>query len=134
MIVLRILYWLTKIGAPLTLVLFPAIVIYGTFNTWNPAIEVLKTYKSQTPILVGFAESGKHSWSDGKWRDYSYSKRIYIIVPSVLSKPKTISITQYADKSLQVTENEYGFLYLALWYLFCMLATWGLWFRSNKLS
>jgi hypothetical protein len=77
-------YWLIKIGAPLTLLLIPAVAIYGTISAWMPAASTLAKYQSETPIMVGFSESGKQTWIDGTWHDNSYSERQYILFPSVL--------------------------------------------------
>ena len=128
----KMFYWLIKICAPLTLILIPAVALYGTISAWMPAASTLAKYQSETPIMVGFNESRKQTWIDGTWHDSSYSERQYILFPSVLHQPKVLSIQQNADKTLIVTQSEYGFIYIVVWYLLCLIATWFLWFRSRK--
>jgi hypothetical protein len=131
-IIFKIFYWLIKIGAPLTLLLLPAVMLYGSFSTWEPAAAVLASYNSQTSIMIGFVKVSEHSWQAGKMYDPSYTERTYILFPSVIRHPKTISIRQYADNSVQANENKYGFVPLFIWYLLCLVATWFLWIRHPE--
>lgn len=128
----KMFYWLIKIGAPLTLLLFPVVAIYGMIVTWAPATATLAKYQSETPIMVGFSESGQQTWSNGTWHDNSFSERHYILFPSVLFHPKVISIRQNADNTIITRESAYGFIYMVVGYLFCLAATWFLWFKHRK--
>jgi hypothetical protein len=128
----KMFYWLIKIGAPLTVILIPAVALYGTMIGWMPASPTLAKFQPETPIMIGFSESHKQSWIDGTWYDNSYSQRQYILFPSVFRHPKIISIRQNAGKTLIVTESEYGFIYAVVWYLLCLIATWFFWFRPRK--
>lgn len=125
-------YWLIKFGAPLTLILIPAVAMYGMIKTWTPAADTLAKYQSETPIMVGFSEGDEQTWINGTWHDNSYSERQYILFPSVLHQPNIISIRQNADESISVSEIPYGFFYIIIWSLFCLIATWFLWFRRGK--
>jgi hypothetical protein len=42
-----------KFGAPVSLVLFPLVALYGHLRPWAFAEPVLSTYSSQTPVMRG---------------------------------------------------------------------------------
>lgn len=128
----KMFYWLIKIGAPLTVILLPLVAIYGTIISWAPASPILAKYESETPIMVGFSEGHQQAWIDGIVHDNSFSERQYILFPSVFAHPKIITIHQKADKTLTTSESALGFIYMVVWYIFCLGATWFLWFRKPK--
>lgn len=125
----KILYWLIKIGAPIVVILLPGVALYGSFSSWEPASSALEKYKPERPIMVGFAMAKRYSLRDGAMRNESYRKRTYVLLPSTIRTFKTISVRKNADRSIVVTENRFGFPFLLVTYLACMVATWFFWFR-----
>jgi hypothetical protein len=124
--------WLVKIGLPINLVAFPSIAIYGHFNSWPPAEEVLSRYVSQTPVMVSGGEESNTTWNGNTTQTLSYSERSYILIPSVFRDLKIVTIRQTNLDPYEVEESELGFLYFMLWYVLCIFGTWWFWFRRRK--
>jgi hypothetical protein len=122
---IRILYWLLKIGLPLNVVLLTVTPVIGHFNAWPPASSALAQYTDQTPVLLGVGYRKRFNSSGSVEKN----SRLYALFPSALKKPSIITVTQINDGTPSVEESEYGLLFLALWYLVCIVGTWWFWFR-----
>lgn len=130
----RFMLWLVKIGLPINLVAFPAAALYGHFFSWAPAEEALSRYANQTPVMVGGGAGSESSWNGNITQALRHSERSYVLFPSVFREPKIVTIRQNNNDPYQVTESEYGFLYLVVWYVVCIFGTWWFWFRKKAAS
>ena len=104
--------------------LFPGIMLvliptYGLLQPWPEAAAILHAESGQ-PLLVGVSGDAHFSTS-GSTRRIS---RTYVLIPSVFTHPKTVTISQINSGTLQVQVSSHGaFRYLA--WLF--IAAGGIW-------
>jgi hypothetical protein len=124
-LVARFLRILLKFGLPLSLLLVPAMAIYGALVPW-PAIQgTLSGYRGQTPIQVGGSYRAIHTTSTSN----VWVARSYILFPAVLSDPKLVSFSQENDNPVSLSESRSA-LFLGLsWLILCAIGTWWFWFR-----
>ena len=109
--------------APLSLVLLPAMAIYGQVNPWQPAIEALKHYDQNINILIG----ANYHFSG----DYESQNRTYLLFsPNSLSS-KTIFIETDNVGKYIVTESDGGLITVILVYVILILLTWWFWFKPK---
>ena len=127
----RFLFWLVKVAAPVNVVLFPAIALYGAFVSWGPAEEALRNYGAETAVMVGGGEEFRYSVSGGHEEKHQSTERVYLMFPSVFRDPKIVVIQEINHSAPQVTESREGFFVLVTWYLLCILGTWWFWFRRE---
>jgi hypothetical protein len=130
----RFLYWLLKVAAPVNVVLFPAIALYGAFVSWGPSEEALRNYGAETAVMVGAGAGSQYSISGGREEKYKSKERTYLLFPSVLRDPKLVTIQETNHNTLQVTESKGGFFFLVAWYLLCIVGMWWFWLRRKPIE
>ena len=128
---MKILSWVLKVACPFTLILFPAVMIYGTFSTGQTASSILSHYAPETPILVSFSIHGGNHVAGGKMHDDSFEERGYILFPSVFRQHQIMFIKQTSDGTIIITRDKYRLIYLVAWYLLCLIATGLLWLKPG---
>jgi len=124
---LRLLVFLFKITFPVSLAAFPLMAIYGYFNPSPEAIEMLKKYVDQQPVLVGY----RYRSSTSSGRTTKFTSRSYALFPSTLSDFNTIRITQEDNTNPIVEVNRNGFVFYVGWIVICIIGTWWFWLRSS---
>jgi hypothetical protein len=117
---------LFKFGMPAYLILLPAMAIYGWIVPWPPANNLLSKYVDQTPLLVG--ASYRDYYSLGQARKTTFS-RSYVLLPAVVSDPKTITLTQENVAPITISESRFGLFIMVIWLVLCLIGTWWFWFR-----
>ena len=120
----RLFRGILKFGAPITLVLFPLVMMYGEVRPWPEAAVALSQYQGQKAVMVGFNQrfqGGRHLQS-----------RSYVLLPSAIHDPKAVTLTKADDEPVLLHEARYGAIYFSLWVMFDIGVTWWFWFRSEK--
>jgi hypothetical protein len=128
---MKIFLWVLKVGCTSTLIIFPAVMIYGAFSTGQPASSILSNYAPETPILVSFSINGDHHVEGGKVHDDRFEERGYILFPSIFRQHQIMFIKQTADGTIIITRDKYRLFYLGAWYLLCLIVTGLLWLKPG---
>lgn len=125
---LKLLQLLLKYGFPGYIILVPIVATYGHLMPWQTADQVLNKFDDQTPLMVGFKFRETRTQSGST----SYISRSYILIPSVFSEPKTITISQTNSDTPVVVKSPYGFLLLLGWIMVCFFGSWWFWLRPKQ--
>ena len=118
---------LLKFGFPLYLMLLPATALYGWFAPWPPAQTALAHYSGQTPVLVGASYNSHYSGGNGPTVT---SSRSYVLLPTVVSDPKILTLTQRNGAAVTSSESRAGFFFMAVWLCICVIGTRWFWRRQ----
>jgi uncharacterized SAM-binding protein YcdF (DUF218 family) len=127
---LALLRLLLKILLPIALFACLAIPIFGYLVRWGPADEALSLYQNEKAIMVGGSYSSSTTVLDSGRTTSVYRERVYILVPSVLSEPKTVTVSQENDEPYQTVENQNGVVSLLLTYALVLIGVWWFWLRK----
>jgi hypothetical protein len=131
----RWLRWLSvfaKFGAPVLLVVYFMVPLYNTVRPWHVADARLSQFIGERPVMVGFEVRHHEDYVAHKITDM-YS-RSYILFPSVLRDPKTVTISQTNREEPTVSVSSYGFLIHAAWFAIAVALTYWFWFRRGRRS
>jgi hypothetical protein len=80
--------------------------------------------------MVGGSYSSSTTVLDSGRTTSVYRERVYILVPSVLSEPKTVTVSQENDEPYQTVENHNGVVSLLLTYALVLIGVWWFWLRK----
>jgi hypothetical protein len=129
----RWLRWLTvfaKFGAPVLLIAYFIVPFYGIVRPWDVANARLSQFVGERPVMVGFEVRHDEDYLAHQVTDI-YS-RSYILFPSVLRDPKTVTISQTNDDEPTVSFSSYGFLIDVAWFAIAVALTYWFWFRRGR--
>ena len=121
---------LLKILLPFALLACFVAPFFGYLVRWAPADEVLARYKTETAFMVGASYRSYTVVSDKETKTSMYRNRVYLIFPSILREPKTVTISQQNDEPYQISENRNGVLNLLALYSLILLGNWWFWLRK----
>ena len=119
-----------KILFPFALVACLVTPLFGYLVHWAPADEVLARYKNETAIMVGGSYRSRTSMSGKEVKTSIYRERVYILFPSTLRDPKTVTVSQKNDEPYKTSENRNGVLNLLVIYGLVLFGTWWFWLRK----
>ena len=106
----------------------PAAALYGFLFPWPAADQVFSRYPDQTPIVVAFTFGSKSTKTPSTdWVTSKHETRSYVLVPSIFTNPKIITISQVDNRAPVVSESgalvelivfaaALGFAVFGLWY------------------
>jgi hypothetical protein len=129
----RWLRWPTlfgRFGAPVLLILYFMVPLYNTLRPWDLANARLSRFVGEHPVMVGFEVRHHEDYVAHQVTDM-YS-RSYILFPSVLRDPKTVTISQTNGEEPTVSASSYGFLIHAAWFAIAVALTYWFWFRRRR--
>lgn len=127
------LRWITvfmKFGAPVLLIVYVIMPIYGALRPWGGANATLAQFVGERPMMVGFAVRHCENYVTHQVSDIS--SRSYILFPSVLRDPKTVTISQTNEEEPTVSLSSYGFLTHVAWFAIALALTYWFWFRRGR--
>jgi hypothetical protein len=127
---LQLLKWLFKIGMPVSVAVYLLVPLYGHLNPWPSAVGVLQSYVGQSAILVGLSYKASYTTSASTRR----VSRTYVLLPSVFTAPKTVTITQINSEPPTVSHSQYGFLFNLTWLVIVLIGTWWFWLRGGAVQ
>lgn len=119
-----------KILLPISLVACFAMPLYGYLVRWAPAEAALSRYKNETAVMVGGSYRYHSTTLDGEVRSSAYRDRIYILLPSMFSEPKTVLVSQQDDEAYKISENHNGVFRMLIMYGLIVFGIWWFWFRK----
>jgi hypothetical protein len=114
-----------KFGMPLSLLLVPALAIYGSLTPWPPIQSALDRYAGQTPLLVGASYQARYTDTGNTVS----ASRSYVMIPSVFSDPKLVTFSQHNQGQVVVAQSRSGLFFLIGWWVLCLLGIWWFWLR-----
>jgi hypothetical protein len=126
----RFLRSILKILLPFALLGCLVTPLFGYLVRWTPADEVLARYKNETAVMVGGIYRSRTSTSGKEVKTSVYRERVYVLFPSMLSEPKTVTVSQQNDEPYKTSENRNGVLNLLAIYGLILLGTWWFWLRK----
>jgi hypothetical protein len=94
----------------------PVVVAYGFLVPWPVGEQALSRYPGQTPIMVAEFYHSK-SWRDrgsDVWVTRKSETRSYVLIPSVFSNPRIVTVSQDNDDEPVVSESRTPFILIAL--------------------
>jgi hypothetical protein len=127
---LRFLRTLLKFLLPLALLACLLAPLFGYFVHWNPADEALSRYKTEMAVMVGGSYQSNTSISDKETRTSVYRERRYVLFPSMLSEPKTVTVSQQNDEPYKISEDRNGVVHLLAMYGLILFGNWWFWMRK----
>jgi hypothetical protein len=127
----RFLRSILKIVLPFALLGCLVMPLFGYLVRWTPADEVLARYKNETAVMVGGSYRSRTSTSGKKMKTSVYRERVYVLFPSMLSEPKTVTVSQQNDEPYKTSENRNGVLNLLAMYGLILFGTWWFWLRKQ---
>nr|WP_156133551.1 hypothetical protein [Massilia sp. JS1662] len=104
--------------------------LFGYLVHWTPADEVLARYKNETAVMVGGSYRSRISTSGKEMKTLIYRERVYVLFPSMLREPKTVTVSQRNDEPYKTSENRNGVLNLLAMYGFLLFGIWWFWLRK----
>ena len=119
-----------KFVAPVLVIVYLAVPIYGTLRPWDVADAKLTHYIGEHPIMVGFLVRHREDYVAHRITDMH--SRSYILFPSVLREPKTVTVSQTNGQEPIVSVSSYGFLVHAAWFAVAITLTYWFWFRRQS--
>jgi len=126
----RFLRSILKILLPFALLACLVAPFFGYLVRWAPADEVLARYKTETAVMVGGSYQSYTSISDKETKTSVYRDRVYVLFPSMLSEPKTVTVSQQNDEPYKTSENRNGVLNLLAMYGLILFGNWWFWVRK----
>ena len=120
----NLLWLILKLSFPLSIVLYPMVGLYGYIQPWAPAKPTLDSYPGQSSIMVGVSYRAQNK--------IETVSRSYILIPSVLSTQKIITVQQTNQESPVVSESTSGFFLFIGWVLASFVGTWWFWLRRDN--
>ena len=122
------LRWVSKYLALAVLIGVPAIALWGALQPWSPAERTFATVTDKTPLLVGMHYRYQHAPN----RTARTESRSYLLVPSTLSWPTLVTISQTGDDPPKSSEPSVtGFLGLLGTLAVAAFLVWRNWFRAG---
>jgi hypothetical protein len=104
--------------------------LFGYLVRWHPADEALSRYRNETAVMVGGNYRSLSTTSDrGEMTSSVYRERIYILLPSIFSEPKTVTVSQRNDEPYRVSENPSGVFHMLIMYGLIVFGVWRFWLR-----
>jgi hypothetical protein len=122
---MRLVRFLFKYGMPFTLVLVPAMAIYGVLVPWPAAESILAKNPGQTPVLVGGSYRATYTSSSS----HVSVSRTYVLFPGIFTDPKLVSFAQENDNSVTTSESQFALFIQLGWLIVCAIGTWWFWLR-----
>jgi len=129
----RSLRWLglfAKFGAPFLAIFYVVVPVYGTLWPWDLAQEKLSRYAGERPVMVGFVVRHREDYVAHRITDTH--SRSYILFPSVLRDPKTVTVSQTNREEPTVSVSSHGFLLHAAWFAIAVAITCWFWFPRQR--
>jgi hypothetical protein len=127
---LRFMRSLLKILSPIALLAYLAMPLFGYLFRWLPADQALLRYKGETAVMVAGSYASHSTVSDEDVTTSVNRERVYILLPSVLTDPKTVVVSQQNDELYKASEEEYGFIRLLAMYALILFCVWWFWLRK----
>ena len=121
---------LLKIVLPLAVLGCFVMPIYGYLVRWSPADEALLRYTNDTAVMIAGSYQYESTSSNQGTRESVYRDRTYILLPSILSEPKTVTFSQKNNEPYQISEDQNGVLKTLIMYGLIAFGTWWFWFRK----
>jgi hypothetical protein len=103
---------------------------FGYLVRWAPADEALVRYKTDTAVMVGGSYRSYTAISDKETKTSVYRDRVYLLFPSILREPKTVTISQQNEEPYQISEDRKGVLNLLAMYGLILFGNWWFWLRK----
>ena len=129
------LNWL-KHGSWLYLSALPVAALYGILFPWPAGEQALGRYFGETPVVIALS-FGSKTTKDAQGRVLMHSThetRSYILLPSVFTDPKIVTVSQIDDKEPNVSEFSAPLILVSLVGLFglSVFGVWYFWFRRDS--
>ena len=129
------LNWL-KHGSWLYLSALPVAALYGIFFPWPAGEQALGRYFGETPVVIAFS-FGSKTTKDAQGHVLRYSKhetRSYVLLPSVFTDPKIVTVSQTDDNAPSVSEFGAPLILISLVGLLglSVFGVWYFWFRPDS--
>ena len=129
------LNWL-KHGSWLYLSALPVAALYGIMFPWPAGEQVFNRYPGDTPVVIAFS-FGSKTTKDTQNHVLTSSKhesRSYILLPSVFTDPKIITVSKVDDNAPSVSEFGAPLILLSLVGLLglSVFGVWYFWFRPDS--
>jgi hypothetical protein len=129
----KAIYLSLKFGAPAVVFLLPVGAIWGYLHPWPPAQAVLSQMNGLTPIPIGFRESYSYVLTSSGDSSNRNASRTYLMVPSNITWPKVVTISQANEEPPRVSESSIAdFLILLITFIAACVSTWWFWLRGNR--
>ena len=122
-----IMLWISnslKFMAPLFLVSWLMVYIYGFLNSWPAAEHALSKFKNDLVLL-----SGLQYRSSGL---YEQESRTYLVIQSNPLSSKTVKITTRSHGGYEVIEDAGGLTSAIVSWMSLIVITWWFWFRGKS--
>ncbi|MCS0632961.1 hypothetical protein NX786_26860 [Telluria mixta] len=119
-----------RIALPFALLACLVTPLFGYLVHWAPADEALSRYKDETALLVGGRYRSYMASSNQKRTTSVYRERVYVLFPSMLREPKTVTVSQKNDEPYRVSEEKNGVFKLLAMYGLILFGTWWFWLRK----
>jgi hypothetical protein len=127
---LRFLRSILKILLPFALLACLVTPLFGYLARWTPADEALSRYKNETAVMVGGSYRSYTASSDREVTTSVYRERVYMLFPSMLSEPKTVTVSQQNDEPYKTSEDQNGVFNLLAMYGLILFGVWWFWLRK----
>jgi hypothetical protein len=124
----RFLVQVLRFGLPANLLFFAALAIWSLLSPWPDDRARAQVSPRETLLLVGLSYRTR---LPGDAQSSAVS-RSYVAVPSVLSDPRVINVTQFGQSAPVVESIPNGFLFYSAWIGICALGTWWFWLRNRS--
>ena len=129
------LNWL-KHGSRLYLSVLPVAALYGILFPWPAAEQALSRYPGETPLVIALS-FGSKTMKDAQNHILASSKhetRSYILLPSVFTDPKIVTISQVDDNAPSVSELSAPLMLILLVGTLglSVFGVWYFWFRPDS--
>jgi len=106
----------------------PAAALYGFLFPWPAGDQVLSRYPDQTPVVIAFSFGSKSTKSPGtEWVTSKHETRSYVLVPSIFTNPKIVTVSQ-VDNHAPVVSESGAWVELIAFAAACGFAVFGLWY------
>ena len=127
--------WL-KHGSWLYLSALPVAALYGILFPWPAAEQALTRYPGETPVVISFS-FGSKTTRDAQNHVLASSKhesRSYILLPSVFTDPKIVTLSQVDDNAPSISELSAPLMLLLLVGTLglSVFGVWYYWFRPDS--
>jgi hypothetical protein len=129
------LNWL-KHGSWLYLSALPVAALYGILFPWPAGEQAFSRYPGETPVVIAFS-FGSRTTKDAQGNILVLSKhesRSYILLPSVFTDPKIVTLSQVDDNALSVSELSAPLTLISLVGMLglSLFGVWYFWFRPDS--
>ena len=113
----------------------PAAALYGFLFPWPAADQVFSRYPDQTPIVISFSSGSKSTrYAGGDWVTTKHETRSYVLLPSLFTDPKIITVAQVNDNAPVVSESSalLPLVSFAVMIGLALIGVWYFWFRTTR--